>query len=101
MKMNSNIFAYFTSSICSLRRHFCRFYLEYLLITSVFLHILPRISAHFIHKILNSRNSEWETRVLRHPSGRKYVYKTSLIMHTSRSHNNIFRRFWKSWILKT
>ena len=71
MKMNSNIFAYFTSSICSLRRHFCIFYLEYLLITSAFLHILPRISAHFIHKILNSRNSEWETRVLRHPSGRK------------------------------
>ena len=60
MKMNSNIFAYFTSSICSLHPYSCIFYLEYLLITSVFLHILPRISAHFIHKILNSRNSEWE-----------------------------------------
>ena len=39
-------------------RHFCKFYLEYLLITVTFLHILPRISAHLGHKILNSRNSE-------------------------------------------
>ena len=39
-------------------RHFCKFYLEYLLITVTFLHILPRISAHFGNKILNSRNSE-------------------------------------------
>ena len=72
MKMNCDIFAYFTSSICSLLRHFCIFYLEYLLITTTFLHILPRVSAHysrFLHilpwvsahlgnKILNSRNSE-------------------------------------------
>ena len=57
------IFAYLTSSICSLRRHFCIFYLEhlfittsslhifyleYLLITTSFLHILPRVSAHYI-----------------------------------------------------
>ena len=33
MKMNSNIFAYFTSSICSLHPYSCIFYLEYLLIT--------------------------------------------------------------------
>ena len=30
------ILAYFTSNICSLRRHFCIFYLEYLLITMDF-----------------------------------------------------------------
>ena len=58
MKMNCDIFANFTSNICSLLRHFCKFYLEYLLITTTFLHILPRISAHLGHKILNSRNSE-------------------------------------------
>ena len=58
MKMNSNIFANFTPNICSLPLHFCIFYLEYLLITITFLHILPRISAHLGHKILNSRNSE-------------------------------------------
>ena len=114
-KLDIFIFAYFTSSICSLHifnvfskvylffqkwkyekhmrkfhleyllirikntffyenelRHFCKFYLEYLLITTTFLHVLPRISAHysrFLHilprisahlgnKILNSRNSE-------------------------------------------
>ena len=47
MKMNSNIFANFTSNICSLPLHFCIFYLEYLLITITFLHILHRISAHY------------------------------------------------------
>ena len=36
-------------------QHFCIFYLEYVLITSSFLHILPRICAHFGNKILNSR----------------------------------------------
>ena len=57
-KMNCDIFANFTSNICSLLRHFFIFYLEYLLITTTFLHILPRISADLGHKILNSRNSE-------------------------------------------
>ena len=28
-------------------RHFCKFYLEYLLITTTFLQILPRKSAHY------------------------------------------------------
>ena len=58
-----DIFAYFTSNICSLLRHFCKFYLEYLLITadfckfyleyllitSSFFHILPRISANYFY----------------------------------------------------
>ena len=64
-----NICEKFTSNIWWLRlkiiflyenefQHFCKFYFEYLLITVTFLHILPRISAHFGNKILNSRDSE-------------------------------------------
>ena len=48
MKLNSNIFANFTSNICSLHLHFCKKYFEYLLITSSCLHILPRIFDHYI-----------------------------------------------------
>ena len=63
MKINCDIFANFNSNICSLRRYFCIFDLEYLLITTTFLYILPRISANyvrFLHILPRSRSQDFE-----------------------------------------